>query len=193
MDVAREFLKLESGEHALVIANHQTKGRGKWGRRWYSEYGKSILFTMVLPDRQFLSAYYSSHTFYMFPSVGVIRILQLYTQEPLYIKKPNDILCNNRKLAGILVEPIIRRQNSIAILVGVGIDLCLDTRRVNIDGCPQDIISMAEISSKAFNPSSVVADLVKEIEKCCEMFRTEDSSRRSLYEEWKTWQLQEQT
>ena len=111
-------------EGTVVFTHNQTKGRGQVGNTWQAESGKNLTFSMVLHpsflavDKQF---YLSKIT-----SLAVFGMLTDFLNTSLYdikIKWPNDILVNDKKVAGILIENILRGnflQNSV---VGVGINI----------------------------------------------------------------------
>jgi len=182
MDAAKEIIRGSLSQHVLVIANHQTQGRGKRGRKWYSEYGRSLLFTVGLPYKSISMEEDLNCLFYMFSSLGVVSVLQSYTNVPLYIKNPNDIFCNDKKLAGILIELIVRDYFPKNVLIGVGVNISLGCQRVDIDGVHVNVISMSEISSKPINFSVMVIDIVKKLEKYYAALYT---NRNALYNSWR--------
>ncbi|MGI4790787.1 MAG: biotin--[acetyl-CoA-carboxylase] ligase [Janthinobacterium lividum] len=115
-DIAREWA-LESEEPApsgaLVTADFQTRGRGQRGHEWQAEAGQSALMSYVYHVQAELNA--SQLGFVTALAVAeVCRTPDVFAQ----IKWPNDILLNNKKVAGILVEVAA----GVAIL-GVGINV----------------------------------------------------------------------
>lgn len=103
-------------EGDFVIAEVQTAGRGREGRTWVSDQG-GLWLTMVLtpPDSEFLSK---------LPIMVAISIQGTLERFGLRcaIKLPNDIYCNDKKIAGILIDSTIEGKNSLAY-VGVGINV----------------------------------------------------------------------
>lgn len=102
----------------VCLAEHQTAGRGRHGRTWFSVSGSSILCSLLW--RFPISSL-------AIPSVGIavgvmiVRALKKYgVQTGIQLKWPNDILYANRKLAGILIE----RRNADAV-IGVGLNVKL--------------------------------------------------------------------
>lgn len=99
-DVARE-LPLGS----VVVSDHQSSGRGRLGRGWETPPGTALLASFVLPARQLASL-----------AAGVATAVACGTAARL--KWPNDVLMEDRKLAGILVE-----RRGERCIIGVGINL----------------------------------------------------------------------
>ncbi len=90
---------------SIVIADHQTAGRGRHERRWDAPPGTSLLVSFVLPPHPLLSL-----------AAGVAAAEAC--GEPVRLKWPNDLLLESRKLGGILVEAMPEKA-----ICGVGINL----------------------------------------------------------------------
>jgi len=99
-DVAR---KLPAG--SVVVADHQTAGRGRLARSWQAPPGTALLASFVLPPSPLLSL-----------AVGVAAARAC--RPAVRLKWPNDLLLEGRKLGGILVEV-----HAGKAIVGVGINL----------------------------------------------------------------------
>ncbi len=111
-------------EGTIVLTHNQTKGRGQVGNTWQAESGKNLTFSLILHpnflaiDKQF---YLSKIT-----SLAVFGMLTDFLNTSLYdikIKWPNDILVNDRKIAGILIENILRGNFLQSSVIGVGINI----------------------------------------------------------------------
>jgi BirA family biotin operon repressor/biotin-[acetyl-CoA-carboxylase] ligase len=90
---------------SVVVADQQTSGRGRLGRRWDAPPGSALLASFVLRARPLASL-----------AAGVAAAAAC--GEPVRLKWPNDLLIEGRKLAGILVE---RRDERC--VVGIGVNL----------------------------------------------------------------------
>ena len=111
-------------EGTIVYTNFQLAGRGQMGNRWESEDGKNLLFSIVLypkminPADQFLIS--------MAISLGICDFLKRYI--PVYkIKWPNDIYVNNDKIAGLLIESSIMKNQIESTIAGIGLNINQDT------------------------------------------------------------------
>ncbi|HAD96109.1 MAG TPA: biotin--[acetyl-CoA-carboxylase] ligase [Cryomorphaceae bacterium] len=107
-------------EGLTVLAEYQTSGRGQFGNSWEAEKGKNLLFSVLLkpaflpPDRQFI----------LNMSVCLAVVDSLNEISPGFlIKWPNDILYNQKKVAGILIESAISSGALENTVVGIGINI----------------------------------------------------------------------
>jgi BirA family biotin operon repressor/biotin-[acetyl-CoA-carboxylase] ligase len=115
MDLASEAM-MQGGPHGLVIvANHQTTGRGRRGRHWISPAGAGLYFTMLLRRTLPLVT--------IAAGVGVRGGILAATGLAADLKWPNDLMVGRRKLAGILAEANDFGPVSTAAIVGVGINV----------------------------------------------------------------------
>lgn len=106
-------------EGSVVTADYQTKGRGQRGSNWQSEAGKNLLMSIVVyPD--FLKA---SEAFVLSKCIALATcdLLADYSNQ-VRIKWPNDILIEGKKVAGILIENILRGADIYATIAGIGIN-----------------------------------------------------------------------
>lgn len=91
---------LNPAHHGLcVLAEEQTKGRGRRGRKWQSAAGESILCSILLIDTPI-----EAELLTLAAAVATAEAIRSFCRLNTAIKWPNDILVNSRKLAGILVE-----------------------------------------------------------------------------------------
>jgi BirA family biotin operon repressor/biotin-[acetyl-CoA-carboxylase] ligase len=115
-DIAAEYAKGGGKNDGLVVfAEYQTAGRGRRGNTWQSDAGKSILCSILLyepdikPDALVLAC-----------AVATAETIGRCGKTDAKIKWPNDILLNDKKAAGILVESIsIKKQNYFVIGIGI--------------------------------------------------------------------------
>ena len=108
-------------EGAVVVAETQTASRGRLGRSWVSRPGNlylSVLFYPTLQTLPFLSS---------LAGVAVVRAISRVTALQPRIKWPNDVLLEGKKVAGVLVESAIAGDMIRYAVVGVGINVALDT------------------------------------------------------------------
>lgn len=100
---------------AVVVADHQTAGRGRLGRRWLAPPGAALTLTVVLPP---LAAAWS------LPMIAGLAIAEAAARFGIEagLKWPNDALIAGRKCAGILIEGRVVRGASWA-LIGIGLNV----------------------------------------------------------------------
>ncbi len=114
---------VESGalHGALVVADEQTAGRGRLHRRWVTVYGSSLAFSLVLLAPPLTPAQFTRLT-----GLGALSTCQalanLYSL-PALVKWPNDILLEQRKTGGVLVESRWSGDQLSAVVLGIGINI----------------------------------------------------------------------
>ena len=119
--VAHELVRADAPDGTIVIAEHQTAGRGRMKREWESSQGKGIWMTIIIrPD----IAPHQAPQFTLVTAVAVVNAMKAsfknFTPE---IKWPNDILINGKKTTGILTEMIAESDRIQALLIGIGINV----------------------------------------------------------------------
>lgn len=107
-------------EGTVVVAETQTAGRGRRGRTWYSPPRHGLYLSVILrpqlPVREIPRVS-------LVIGVAVAETLEAAFQLPARIKWPNDILINNRKIAGVLSEVVTGSQGIDCIVTGIGLNI----------------------------------------------------------------------
>jgi len=147
--------------NSLVITNHQKLGRGRLDRQWESEKNKNLTFSLVkkininLKD-QVNIVYYSAYSLYSVIKKILTTSGKSNNKYGLDIKWPNDILLNNKKIAGILIEtmPItniyvigvginVNQQTFSTETSGIATSLCIETGKTfDLNNLFEEIIQM---------------------------------------------------
>jgi BirA family transcriptional regulator, biotin operon repressor / biotin---[acetyl-CoA-carboxylase] ligase len=121
---------------AVVVAGHQTKGRGRFDRTWHDAPGASLLFSILLRHPHLPEA----HSFLtLTPAIALAQVLEArYGQSVgIALKWPNDVLMNGRKVAGILGQTSAQGERAVSI-VGMGVNT-----NFRADALPEDLRSQA--------------------------------------------------
>jgi BirA family transcriptional regulator, biotin operon repressor / biotin---[acetyl-CoA-carboxylase] ligase len=117
---ALEWAASGAPEGALVVAEEQRAGRGRWGRSWIAPPHSAILFSLVLrptgPIRE-LDLLTTAL------GVACARGIEVATGLSPGLKWPNDVEIQGRKVAGILVETLIGGTDQVVAVAGVGINV----------------------------------------------------------------------
>jgi BirA family biotin operon repressor/biotin-[acetyl-CoA-carboxylase] ligase len=138
-----------------IVAAEQTQGKGQRGRKWKGTPGESLLMSLILTpwcslEQQFL--------FNASVAVAVAEVLQeLYERWDVRIKWPNDIIINDKKAGGILIENVLRGNQWSFSIIGLGLN-------VHQKDFPSELpyaTSLKEASGRDFNISYLV-HLIKE-------------------------------
>jgi BirA family biotin operon repressor/biotin-[acetyl-CoA-carboxylase] ligase len=109
---------------SVLVADHQTAGRGRLGRRWEAPEGSSLLVSILLPPD--LGAQSPAE-----PLQRLTHAVALAAAEACEevagvrpeLKWPNDLLVGDRKLAGILAETVVDGGRVSAVVVGLGLNV----------------------------------------------------------------------
>lgn len=122
-----------NADHYLLIANNQTKTRGRFGREYFaSDKGNGIYFSLMLHPHCELD-YIPQYT--IITAVALVKAIQDLTDKHPNIKWVNDIYLNEKKIAGILSEAItnIETQTISTIIIGVGINFSIPQQEFPVD------------------------------------------------------------
>jgi BirA family biotin operon repressor/biotin-[acetyl-CoA-carboxylase] ligase len=156
MDVAREEAVAGAPHGAVVIAEEQTAGRGRFGRRWVSPAGKNLYLTLVLrPDAGRL------RRLSMVVPLAVCRAVEAVTPLRPVIKWPNDVLVGGRKLAGVLIEGESSGAELLYALAGIGLNVNDPIDDPEIAGIAT---SLSRESGDETSRETVLAALLNELE-----------------------------
>jgi BirA family biotin operon repressor/biotin-[acetyl-CoA-carboxylase] ligase len=107
-------------EGAIVIAERQTRGRGRLGRVWASPRGKGLYFSIILRPG---GAIPGVARLTLLAAVAVSASVEKITGVRPLIKWPNDLLVNDRKICGILTEMSAEIDRVRFVVVGIGLNV----------------------------------------------------------------------
>jgi BirA family biotin operon repressor/biotin-[acetyl-CoA-carboxylase] ligase len=122
MDLALQLCQQSAApEGTLVITDHQTAGRGQRGNTWITSRGENFTLTFVL--RPGFLAIRDQFYLNMAVALGLYDYLSAKTGKAVRIKWPNDILVDDKKVCGILIENQLQGQHFTNSLVGIGLNI----------------------------------------------------------------------
>lgn len=141
----------ESGD--VFVAEFQRAGRGRLDHTWLSAKGENLTFSVVLAG----AGRPPSEIATLPLVVGLAVVKALASLAPLSLKWPNDVLCEGRKLAGILCE-----RHGDNVIAGIGLN-------VNQTEFPPEIAwratSLAVLCGRCFDRETVLLDVLKSLDK----------------------------
>jgi BirA family biotin operon repressor/biotin-[acetyl-CoA-carboxylase] ligase len=120
-DEALDWAAQGASNNSLVVADTQTRGRGRFNRQWITQPGAALAFSMILQARP--AELEQAQLFSPLAALAICMALEEDFSLQPQIKWPNDILLNSQKTAGILVESIWNSPQSASIVIGVGINI----------------------------------------------------------------------
>jgi BirA family biotin operon repressor/biotin-[acetyl-CoA-carboxylase] ligase len=129
-DEAARWAEAGAPDLSLVIADEQTAGRGRRGRKWLTPPGSALAFSLVLRPKGASTSEGAFHStqavFARLTALGALAIhlaLQKDYGLPSAIKWPNDVLIDRRKVAGVLAEGHWLGNHLSAEILGIGINV----------------------------------------------------------------------
>jgi BirA family biotin operon repressor/biotin-[acetyl-CoA-carboxylase] ligase len=155
MDIAKEIA--EKGEEALIIAETQTKGKGRMGRFWYSPKGGIWMSLVIKPSFSLKEAYLLTYIASLATALAIEKIAGI----KVFLKWPNDIIYKEndkeKKLAGILLEVKAEIDKIDYAIIGIGINV-----NNEISSLVPEAISLKEILKKELKRKDIIKELIKE-------------------------------
>ena len=145
-------------DFTVAVANHQTKGRGQMGTQWSSQASKNLMVS-VFKDVSFLNL---EHHFFISiaVSLSILEALESFNIKNLKVKWPNDILSENKKIGGILIENVIKQAKINATIIGFGVNV----NQTEFDHLPQ-AASMRLISGRIYELEEVLQTILVKLEQ----------------------------
>ena len=171
MDVARGEAEANAPDGTVVLAEEQTRGRGRFDRVWVSPAGKNLYITVLMrpsPDRL--------RSLSIVSPLAVALAIEDSTGLTPRIKWPNDVLVNGGKLSGILVESEIVGESVKFALVGAGINVNFDVeqapeiaqiatsvkRELGNETCREDLLAVFLNHFEALYENALKGDAVRQ-------------------------------
>ena len=183
-------------EGLVIIADYQSKGKGQRSKSWESEKGKNLLCSIVLTPN-FIGV---SNQFILNKAIAlaVLKAAELICPAAfLRIKWPNDILMEDKKLAGILIESSINGSQIGSLIVGIGMNV--NQLKFEVEGRPA--ISISQELGSEIPIETVLQTICKSLEveylklKAGKLTHIEGEYQQSLWKlnEWQQFKINGKT
>lgn len=104
-------------EGVVLLTDSQTAGKGRLGRRWFDRYGENALLSIIL------APFFPPHLLVMMASLALVDAIAETCNVTATIKWPNDVLIDDHKIAGILIETSRSQRGQMVAIVGVGVNV----------------------------------------------------------------------
>ena len=163
IDSTQKYIKENSIKNmpngTIVIADTQSSGIGTQGRKWFTgDNNENIAMSFVLYPETDIKKF--SNLTKLIAECIINTVKKLYGYE-LKIKVPNDIICNEKKIAGILTESSSIGEKVKKIIIGIGFN-------VNQMEFPEDLkdlaTSLKKEFSKNFSKEEIIVEFLNEFE-----------------------------
>ncbi|MDX1837982.1 biotin--[acetyl-CoA-carboxylase] ligase [Legionella taurinensis] len=171
LDSTNSHLKSLPLTHPLTVccAEKQTQGRGRFGRHWSSPFGDNIYFSLRCEWNQCLSQLSGLS---LVVSLALLHCLKCnHIAEGIGIKWPNDLLWQNRKLAGVLIEVSAESNGNAQLIIGIGINVNSSAKKESLSDKPW--CSLYDITGHYLDRNRLIADLIVSLNQYLEQFKEE--------------------
>jgi BirA family biotin operon repressor/biotin-[acetyl-CoA-carboxylase] ligase len=174
-DYLKKLVRNQSLEnYSVVTAELQTNGKGQRGSVWTSEKGKNIIMSMLVKDFAV-----SSSTLFdlnIVVSLAVLQSLIPLNIPNLTIKWPNDIMSDDKKIGGILIENCFKSDSSVDSVIGIG----LNVNQLEFESLPQ-ASSLALITGTTIDREALLKQIVNEIQENINSWKFTTPLLREMY------------
>ncbi len=170
-ETTQRMLDADQPEGAVAVAEEQTEGRGRMGRRWEAPAGSSLLVSTLLrppPERR-------AAELTLLAGVAVAVVVERATGLAAQIKWPNDVMLNRRKVAGVLAE-----LKDDAVVLGIGINVNQRPNQLPTE-TKAAAGSLYSVTGRESERGELLADLLLELERRYDAWR--DEGLAALYED----------
>ena len=169
IDSTNDFLKKLNQKQdvenfTVVTAKEQTKGKGQMGSTWSTEANKNLTTSILIKNS--IPAIDAIFDLNIVVAVSIIEALNYQNINLLNIKWPNDIMAENKKIAGILIENSIKENGKIDSIIGIG----MNVNQTDFQNLPK-ASSLKNIMNADFDLDEILENIVIQIEKNIEVLK----------------------
>jgi BirA family biotin operon repressor/biotin-[acetyl-CoA-carboxylase] ligase len=159
---ARELAEKGAAEGEVVLAESQSHGRGRLGRRWESPPLANLYLSVVLRPK--LAPVHAPQITLM-AAVALVESVAAFIAQKAAIKWPNDILVNGKKLAGILTEAVCVPERVEYVILGIGVNVNYPIERMP-EELRQRATSLMDLMGIDVNRESFLRRLIQDLDRC---------------------------
>lgn len=154
---AKNWSKEGAIEGSLVIAEKQNAGRGRMGKQWDSPKGEGIWMSLIVKPVMSIE---KIPQLTILAGLSMCYSIRQATGLDIYIKWPNDLVVNNKKVCGILCE-MVKVKDELVVVVGIGVN-------VNSKKFPDDLSHATSLyleGKKLFSRESIIKSFLRRFEE----------------------------
>lgn len=170
-----------ASEGTTVIADKQTGGKGRLGRKWISPPGMNLYISVLF--RPSIPAWESPLLTFL-ASVALVETIKKTGVSNASIKWPNDVLIDSKKIAGVLTEMEPRGERVDYIVVGVGVNINMTRAEINreMGETARSATSLKESLGTDVDRAKFTGDFLLELESWYQIFNRR--GKTSIIKEW---------
>jgi BirA family biotin operon repressor/biotin-[acetyl-CoA-carboxylase] ligase len=163
----------------VLVADRQTKGKGRLGRTWESPAGANSYISLLI--RPVLEPRDTTMLTVLSAVAGALALRRLCSL-PISIKWPNDLVISNRKLGGILTEVRADPDRVALAVIGMGINVNMYGR--DLPESIRDIATSVRMETKKIHPrNEIIIQLLREFEHWYSILKKE--GKKPLLDAWR--------
>jgi len=153
-------------DYAVVMAQYQSAGQGQRGSNWQSEKGKNLIISIL--KNNIKTKVQDQFEINMRISMAVLITLNTFGVPNLSVKWPNDILSDNKKISGVLIQLIVKKEKIKQAIIGIGINV----NQTHFNNLPQ-ASSMKSITGTAFDIEGLTTELMAQLKHYFDVTNTD--------------------
>ena len=156
---AWQYTQNSSGHGSLFLTDNQTGGKGRRDNKWVSTPEKSLTFSFILHSELELE---KMGLLPLLTGISIVKGITAATAIQTGLKWPNDIMLNEKKMGGILIESKQTR-NGLRVVVGVGLNINENAQDIP-HALSDNAISLAMFSGQTHSREQILSAILNEFE-----------------------------
>ena len=160
-NLAHKIILHSKNKFGIVSAEKQVKGRGQYGKTWVSPKGNLYVSIFFPIDNK----HFDLKKFTFINCLLVKKTISSFYKGTIKIKKPNDLLINNKKVSGILQETLLKLDHKF-IIIGIGVNFI---KNPNLTNYPTT--NLLDLTNSKITVNNVRRKLIKIYEKYIPMIQ----------------------
>jgi BirA family biotin operon repressor/biotin-[acetyl-CoA-carboxylase] ligase len=168
-DYLKDLMRKQYLENnTIVVAKDQQKGRGQRDSEWQSEAGKNLTCSVLVKD--LILSTNDLFSLNVAVAISVYETLKVLTRKKIAVKWPNDIMADNKKICGVLIENSIQYNGEIFSIIGIGINI----NQINFNNLP-NVTSLKLLDKCDFDLDRVLNILLENLQQNISLVRNKRS------------------
>jgi BirA family biotin operon repressor/biotin-[acetyl-CoA-carboxylase] ligase len=156
IDMAMEFGVKGCASGTLILAESQTKGKGRLGRNWFSPKHKGLYMSLILRPNMLPT---QASILTLLAAVSICDAIKSASGIATQIKWPNDLLVNNKKICGILTQVVAETDRIDFVIISAGINVNNDKKALL-----STATSLKEQKKEEVSRVSLLQEILRELE-----------------------------
>ena len=172
-----------TGKFTIVLSEMQLAGKGRRGRTWVSPFAANIYLSIIWPLQRSL---HEASIVSPYLAICIAEKLHALGIPELGLKWPNDIYCQEKKLAGLLIECTGELGGTGKMIIGLGLNVSMSKyANIDIDQAWTDIIS--NVAHWQYSRNQLAAEMINTLVNALNQF--ENSQIHDLLARWSRWDV----